>query len=82
MDVVDADLPVVAAVLGSQRQHVAIGNDASEAGEALPVGWIEHPFGRDLSQQRCELLARVFDDRISPAVTKLHSPISTFTVEY
>ena len=62
MDVVDADLPIVATVLGSQRQYVAIGNDASEPCEALPVRLIEHPFGSHVSQERCELLAGIFHD--------------------
>ena len=50
MDVVDADLPIVAAVLGSQRQHVAIGNHAREPCEALPVRLIQYPFRGHVSQ--------------------------------
>ena len=50
MHVVNADLPAVATVLGSQRQHIAIGNDAREACEPLPVARIEYPFGRHVSQ--------------------------------
>jgi hypothetical protein len=50
MHVVNADLPAVATVLGAQRQHIAIGNDAREACEPLPVARIEYPFGRHVSQ--------------------------------
>jgi hypothetical protein len=61
VDVVHADLPIVAAILGSQRQHVAIRDDASEACEPLPVGLIQNPFGSDGLQECCELLAGILD---------------------
>jgi hypothetical protein len=62
VDVVHADLPIVAPVLGSQRQHVVIRNDASKPREPLPVPLIQNPFGSHGSQQRCELLAGVLHD--------------------